>query len=187
MGRMGPDGVGVGDGKGCSQSWVMWSDDHGMSWNYSRTLLLVGDESQAAQLPNGSVVINMRAHDLNSYDHGDPDRAIRWIGRSDDYGTTWPAEQMWPLVDAQTGANLTFGGDCEGTMVSMPGAGSGAGLLVMAAVHCSNAKDPACYAKSSGGDRASLGDSRRDLRVHTSTDGGRSWTYLTTVYTGFAA
>ena len=44
------------DGQSCSQSWVMYSDDHGASWNYSRTLLHPGDESVAAELANGSLV-----------------------------------------------------------------------------------------------------------------------------------
>jgi sialidase-1 len=40
---------------------VLWSDDHGKTYNYSTDLLVAGvDEGQLAQLPNGSLVNLMR-------------------------------------------------------------------------------------------------------------------------------
>ena len=84
-GRRGRLGLGLGDGKSCSQSWVsqatigaflqecqqpscgqvMFSDSHGKEWSYSKTLLHPGDEvSNPVQLANGSVIVDMRGHDL---------------------------------------------------------------------------------------------------------------------------
>eukprot|EP00036_Acanthoecidae_sp_10tr_P019017 CAMPEP_0206305666 /NCGR_PEP_ID=MMETSP0106_2-20121207/10388_1 /ASSEMBLY_ACC=CAM_ASM_000206 /TAXON_ID=81532 /ORGANISM="Acanthoeca-like sp., Strain 10tr" /LENGTH=174 /DNA_ID=CAMNT_0053736535 /DNA_START=1 /DNA_END=522 /DNA_ORIENTATION=+ len=152
----------------------MYSDDFGATWNYSRTLLHPGDESQVAQLPNGSVVMNMRGHDLPSYDHGNANNARRWLGRSDDGGTTWPAEHIWVLP------NLTFGGDCEGSMVALP---RGDPVLIMSAIHSDGPK-PGIVA------RASVAGSiigRADLRLHRSIDGGASWQQVAVVYQGSAA
>ena len=117
--------------------------------DYSHTLLLPGDESVAAELSNGSVVINMRGHDLPSYDHGDPNLAMRWLGRSDDRGSTWPPGQMHTLTNASSGKPMHFGGDCFGTMAAVPpvaadGTAASGGrqwvaageeLLVMGAIH----------------------------------------------------
>ena len=44
---------------------VMFSDSHGKEWSYSKTLLHPGDEvSNPIQLANGSVIVDMRGHDL---------------------------------------------------------------------------------------------------------------------------
>ena len=43
------------DGKSCSQTVAMYSDDHGLTWNYSHTLLLPGDEvANPVELANGA-------------------------------------------------------------------------------------------------------------------------------------
>ena len=72
----------------------MFSDTHGQTWNYSRSLILPGDEvSNPALLSNGSLVLNVRGHDLRKYDGGDPNKAMRWLARSDDQGDTWPSDR----------------------------------------------------------------------------------------------
>ena len=173
----GRHGVGVGDGKSCSQSWTMFSDNHGQSWNYSRTLMLPGDEvSNPAQLSNGSVIMNLRGHDLPSYDQGDPNNAMRWLARSDDGGTTWPSDaaHLRPLLNASSvppnRPEMRFGGDCYGDMTRVPAVEDPPGkeLLVMGAIQTTGAK---------GG----IGG-RSDYRVHASSDGGSSWTLVSRVY-----
>ena len=43
----------------------MFSDSHGKEWSYSKTLLHPGDDvSNPVQLANGSVIVDMRGHDL---------------------------------------------------------------------------------------------------------------------------
>ena len=65
--------------------------------------------------------MNMRGHDLRRYDNGDPNSAERWVGRSDDSGTTWPPGDMRPLRNASSpGHPMHFGGDCFGDMSVVP-------------------------------------------------------------------
>jgi sialidase-1 len=175
-------GLGLGDGKSCSQSWVMFSDTHGETWNYSRTLLEAGDEvSNPVQLANGSVVLNMRGHDLQSYDKGDPNNAHRWLGRSDTFGTTWPSDfsHMRPFMNASSGMPMTFGGDCFGDLTRLPAVAAatagdwsagGKEILVMGGIH-------------STGSHGGIGG-RSDYRVHMSTDAGNSFSLVAEVYKG---
>eukprot|EP01050_Picozoa_sp_SAG11_P009970 SAG11_NODE_976_length_6329_cov_6.100482_3_plen_174_part_00 len=112
---------------------MIYSDTHGASWNYSRTLLYPGDETSVAQLDNGSVILNMRGHDLNSYDRGDPNVARRWLGRSEDSATTWPAGWIRPFVNASSaaaaaGQPMRFGGDCFGDLTHVPAMSAAAAL-----------------------------------------------------------
>jgi hypothetical protein len=177
------------DGKSCSQSWVMYSDNHGLSWNYSRTLLHPGDECSVAELANGSVILNMRGHDLNNYDKGDPNKAIRWLGRSEDSATTWPAGWIRPFVNASAKDSqpMHYGGDCFGDLTHVPAMTTAAivrpsgglqrhwvaankELLVMTAIYFTTV--PPDF----GG--------RSDLRVHRSLDGGNSFELVKKVYSG---
>ena len=162
----------------------MFSDTHGLTWNYSRTLLLPGDEtSNPVQLANGSVVIDMRGHDLASYDKGNPNNAHRWLGRSDTSGTTWPSDfgHMRPFINASSGTPMTFGGDCFGDLTRLPAVAAGTAtgewiaadkeLLVMGGIH------------STGGSHGGIGG-RSDYRVHMSSDGGNSFSLVSEVYNG---
>ena len=152
-----------------------------MTWNYSHTLLLPGDEvSNPVELSNGSVILDMRGHDLRSYDQGDPNNAMRWLGRSDDGGTQWPRGRahIRPFVNGSStpaGQPMHFGGDCFGDMTSViVGAhcrGCSPGdTLVMGAIH----RD------GQGGGISG----RSDYRVHKSVDGGSTWTLVAQVYSG---
>lgn len=181
-----PLGVKSGDGRACSQSWVMFSDTHGRDWNYSRTLILPGDEvSNPASLSNGSVLLNVRGHDLGKYDGGDPNKALRWTARSDDGGQTWPSgrRHLRPLLNASSHRPMHFGGDCFGDMALLPAhrlpaathpwVGAGQEVLVMGTIH---------HVGSSHGISG-----RSDYRLHRSTDGGESWELLAMVYAGSAS
>jgi hypothetical protein len=179
------------DGKSCSQSWVMYSDSHGAQWNYSRTLMLPGDEaSNPVQLANGSVILNLRGHDLRSYDRNNPNNAMRWLARSDTSGTTWPGDlsHLRPLINASSQAPMRFGGDCFGDMSRLPPmhqvpparrdidnesnwVAPRTELLVMGAIH------------TTGGSQSIGISGRADFRVHASGDGGNSWTLVSQVYT----
>jgi len=147
----------------------MYSDDHGKSWNYSSSLLLPGDECQAAELSNGTVLINMRGHDLAGYDRGNPNLAMRWLGFSDSGESQWPKDRIRILLNASSAEPMHFGGDCEGTMVSMPATDEQQELLVMGAVE-----------HTGGGGGAPIGG-RSDYRLYRSWDSGVSWEQLTQV------
>eukprot|EP01047_Picozoa_sp_COSAG01_P022906 COSAG01_NODE_1378_length_10526_cov_13.789105_3_plen_530_part_00 len=168
-----PPGLAAGDGKSCSQSWACFSDNHGATWNYSRTLLLPGDEvANPAELSNGSVVVNMRGHDLRAYDQGNPNNAMRWLGRSDNGGSTWPSDvsHMRPLMNGSSAKPMHFGGDCFGDMTGLP---KSPDVLVMGAIHSDG---------SGGGIHG-----RSDYRVHKSLDGGASWKLVKQVYPGLVS
>merc|ERR1711939_786737 len=68
---------------------------------------------------------------------------------------------------------MHFGGDCEGTMVHLPGDGNNAGILVMGSVH---------HVGTHGGIQG-----RSDYRLHRSLNGGASWTKVADVYSGPAS
>ena len=51
-------------------------------------------------------------------------------------GTEWRSQDIHTLLNASTGTPMRFGGDCEGTMVTVPGSAThGPELLVMGAIH----------------------------------------------------
>lgn len=179
----------MGDGKSCSQSWVAFSDTHGQQWDYSRTLLLPGDEvSNPVQLANGSVVIDMRGHDLRSYDKGNPNNAMRWLGRSDTSATTWPsdASHMRPFVNATSGHPMHFGGDCFGDMTLVPPVPATSNVLTAGSNEWKSMLEKELLVM--GGihrDGVSGGISgRSDYRVHVSSDGGNSFSLVSEVYKG---
>lgn len=191
-------GTRLGDGKACSQSWVAFSDTHGKTWDYSRTLLLPGDEvSNPVQLSNGSVVIDMRGHDLLSYDQGDPNNAMRWLGRSDTYATTWPSDfsHMRPFINATSappGQPMHFGGDCFGDMTLVPPVQAGERERAMTSLLAADRRESKLGLDTellviggihrdglSGGVRG-----RSDYRVHASSDGGNSFSLVSDVYKG---
>ena len=117
----------------------------------------------------------------NSYDKGNPNNAMRWLGRSDTAGSTWPSDRshMRPFTNASDGKPMTFGGDCFGDLTRLPPVPSTDGgtwlaaekeLLVMGGIH----RD------GTGGGVAG----RSDYRVHVSSDGGSSFSLLSEVYKG---
>ena len=88
----------------------------------------------------------MRGLELNNYDHGDPNKAMRWLGRSDDSATTWPAGWIRPFVNASSPAPdgsqqpMHFGGDCFARPGSRASDGNGCNrrhVIRWASVGCS--------------------------------------------------
>jgi hypothetical protein len=150
------------DGRACTQALAMFSDDGGTHWQHSRDLIIQGSETQFVQLRNGSVLANTRTHD-------NPDDSrinYRWMARSDDSGTSWPAHLRWPLLDIRAES------DCEASMILMhPGsADPEEELLVLSHTWGS-------------GLSSSLMD-RDNLTLHISRDGGRRWEFHEQVYAG---
>lgn len=66
-------------------SHVIYSDDHGATWQVGGTLLGQVNECQAVELADGTVYLNMRSY------HG---RNRRAVARSTDGGETW-ADMTW--------------------------------------------------------------------------------------------
>lgn len=60
-------------------SWVLYSDNHGRTWKRGGELPLGTGESQAAELPDGTVLLNCRSDEGHR----------RLVGRSKDGGLTW--------------------------------------------------------------------------------------------------
>jgi sialidase-1 len=60
---------------------VIYSDDHGKTWQCSETISGGADESQAVELADGSLMMNMRIQWFG--------KGYRGISRSDDGGETW--------------------------------------------------------------------------------------------------
>ncbi len=68
-------------GYGGYGSHMMYSDDHGVTWNYSERILPGCNECQAVELIDGTVMNNARSYEI------DPDH--RAIATSTDGGHTW--------------------------------------------------------------------------------------------------
>jgi len=137
--------------------------DKGVTWHHSANLIIQGSETQFVQLANGSVLANTRSHD-------NPDGTRinhRWMARSDDFGRTWPEALRWPLLDIRAES------DCEASMVLVP----------PSAVH---AQELLVLSHTWGSGQSSSLMARGNLTLHTSTDGGRRWSFHAQVYAGHA-
>lgn len=88
-------------------SHVIYSDDHGITWQIGGTLLGQMNECQAAELADGAVYLNMRSY------HG---RNRRAVARSADGGETW-SDITWDdaLVEPVCQAGLL--GLADGTIL----------------------------------------------------------------------
>ncbi len=76
------------DGKAVKLSHVFYSDDHGKTWTLGGTVAPHTNECQAAELRDGSLLLNMRNHWAK--EGGRADRANqRAIATSTDGGSTW--------------------------------------------------------------------------------------------------
>ncbi len=82
--------VGEGD-------YLVYSDDHGSSWNMKDELLAGGDEAKVVELNNGSLMVNAR-----DYSHG----GGRRIFRSTDGGASWDFNYDDNLIDPACNAGI---------------------------------------------------------------------------------
>lgn len=67
-----------------SASYVIYSDDHGLTWQASSNNVKYGGESQVAELPGGELLASIR-------DNGFSWAGVRTFARSADGGVTWGA------------------------------------------------------------------------------------------------
>ncbi len=85
---------------------VIYSDDHGKSWNKSASIQPGCNESQLTELSDGTLLMNMRSYN---------DQYSRAISFSTDGGKTWSAIQHdYQLVESKVQASILNYGDFEG-------------------------------------------------------------------------
>jgi len=139
-----------------ARSYVLYSDDQGLSWTAGDLLPLDWTECQVAELKNGSLVLTSRLTGLSGfYCNGTQPRCFqRGFARSDDGGMTWAA--VWYLEDYEPEIIVN---NCENAMASDPATG----VLYW-------------------GHPGALNMSRANYTVHQSRDGGLHWELLDRVY-----
>ena len=140
-------------------SFVLLSDDGGLSWRASRTAVAGGNECQVAQAPNGSLVLSMRSIPSPGAPSAAAMGARLWSW-SHDGGDTWTS----PLTATFNGGAAYAGGTCASSVVR---AGDSPALLLSTP-----------YARP--GDRA-------NETVFVSRDSGASWQWLANLDTGRTA
>ena len=88
---------------------VLFSDDHGNTWNRSESIKPGCNESQVIELSDGMLVMNMRSYN---------DQYSRAISFSSDGGETWsPIKHDYQLVESKCQASiLNFGPSMENQM-----------------------------------------------------------------------
>ena len=146
-------------------SFVLLSDDRGASWRLqSGPLLDGGNECQAAELPNGAIVLNMRSRD-----------GVRLHAISHDGGETW-SEPRRAKPAAVSDAN------CQGSLIAWrhglsqqhEGSEEGSG-------QAANGEEPTSQPLVLA---TSVGPGRRQLTARTSRDGVDGWSVLTILEAG---
>lgn len=139
-------------------SHVFFSDDHGKHWQLGGSVGPYTNECQVAELPGGTVMINMRNY--RGTEGGDPAHGNqRAIAYSRDAGETWSPLRYDPeLIEPVCQASLL--------RYSWPGSGSRSRLLF---------SNPASR------------ESRENLTVRLSYDEGESWPVQRVVQPGPAA
>ncbi len=91
-------------GSSSYRSHIIYSDDHGKTWNLGGVVGENVNECQAAELADGSIMINMRSYR--------PDQHCRAISTSRDGGLTWS-----PITDDK---NL-IEPNCQASLIRFPG------------------------------------------------------------------
>jgi sialidase-1 len=138
--------------KGTYQSHVIYSDDHGVTWNLGGTVGPDTNECQVAQLPNGSLMISMRNRIRRApapgTDKGDFVR-VRAVSLSEDEGLHWEGIRLDPQLPDPV---------CEGSLISYSTGGGAPDFLLFS----NPSKD---------------GFARADLSVKVSATEGKTWRF----------
>ena len=119
---------GAGDYSGRIQtmrSYVMYSDDHGTTWQRGDLILALTDENQVVELADGAVMMDAR--------QGGGDR--RWLAMSSDGGETWsrpiPGQQATPICTSIERYTLESAGDDRNRILWTGPTGPGRRHLVL--------------------------------------------------------
>jgi hypothetical protein len=140
-------------------SFVLYSDDDGLSWTVGELLPQGWTECQIAEMHNGSLLMTSRMYGAefipDPKNDSDPNNKRRGFARSDDGGTSWSA--VWYIADRQPQISRLQPA-CAQAMVS-DATGS---------IYWSHPGD--------------LNHSRSNYTLHRSTDGGASWDFVNRVY-----
>lgn len=100
-----PDGK-IRNGPYSYGSHIIYSDDHGKTWQISEAIRPGCNESQAAELADGTVLMNMRSYN---------NKHCRAVSYSNDGGTTWSEiEHDYQLVESICQAGLLNYGEYNG-------------------------------------------------------------------------
>lgn len=90
-----------------SLSLVFFSDDHGTSWRLGGTVGDTFGESQVVELADGSLMLNMRNHDVRVAKVGGSAKSERGVALSHDGGLTWSEPYYDPaLVEPRCQASI---------------------------------------------------------------------------------
>lgn len=141
---------------GFDRSFVLYSDDQGLTWTAGQLLPQGWTECQVAELKNGSLVLTSRLVGFGGfYCTGNQTNCFqRGFARSDDGGATW--SRVWYLEERQPDIIVN---NCENALASDPATG----MLYW-------------------GHPGAANMTRANYTVHQSTDGGLTWTLLDRVY-----
>ena len=114
------------DEKGLSFSNLMFSRNHGKTWTISKPAPVESSECQAVQLPDGSIMLNMRS---------EGDIRYRTVYVTHDLGTTW--------IPHETNQNTLIEPNCNGSLirVAYPLNGQSISCLIFANPHSQTARD----------------------------------------------
>lgn len=84
-----------------SYAYVIYSDDHGQTWQIGKPYSKAGaGESSVAERSDGSLMLNMRSN-----------TGLRFVATSNDGGVNWTAFDNYKLIDPA----------CQGSLLSYPG------------------------------------------------------------------
>lgn len=150
------------DGSWIATSNIAFSDDHGESWNAFRELGLGTNESQVAELADGSYMINMRQNGGQA----------RWVSISKDRGKTWSKQKQNPQLVEPNG--------CQASLISVLPASiqaEGENELTDAPEH----KRSLLFCNPSDT------KSRKNMTVKLSYDNGATWPVEKVIYAGPSA
>ncbi|WP_425395354.1 sialidase family protein [Aeoliella sp.] len=142
------------DGKPAQETFALYTDDRGQSWQHSKSSIRHGNEAQIVELAGGRLMLNSR----DSNNRHRPDRIARIIAYSDDGGDTWYDRRddrtlVNPQVHAATHRYTHDGRDA--LLVTLP---------------------------SSQVREEQHPYGRRNLSMHVSFDEGRTWSEPQTIY-----